>query len=240
MTSWCIVAIPDENDITWRISSEKIPHMTLLFLGEQDGDPTRMLEHIVHVANMSLTRFGLGVDRRGVLGDDEADVLFFSGHGIDRIKQFRSDLLANRDIREAYESVEQYPEWTPHLTLGYPNSPAKPDNRDYPGISWVNFTKLALWVEQDEGFEVPLKEQEELAMSQKVEDFLEHYGVPGMKWGQRKAARASARSAAGPTKYANTKTLLTGSLGSKSRFNNPAALKKRATAGKLRTAAIPP
>ena len=36
MSNLVIVAIPDENDRVWKVSSEKIPHMTLLFLGDED------------------------------------------------------------------------------------------------------------------------------------------------------------------------------------------------------------
>lgn len=34
MANWAIVAIPEERDPVWKYSSEKVPHMTLLFLGE--------------------------------------------------------------------------------------------------------------------------------------------------------------------------------------------------------------
>ena len=56
-----IVAIPDENDRVWKISSEKIPHLTLLFLG--DVDKVSNLEQIVlfveHAATTTLRRFYL-------------------------------------------------------------------------------------------------------------------------------------------------------------------------------------
>src|SRR5436190_11296317 len=96
-SSLVIVAIPDENDRVWKISSEKIPHMTLLFLG--DAKDVSNLEQIMlfveHAASTSLKRFYLPVDRRGKLGEDEADVLFFKKGGYDykAIHDFRSLLL---------------------------------------------------------------------------------------------------------------------------------------------------
>ena len=34
MSNLVIVAIPDENDRVWKVSSEQVPHLTLLFLGD--------------------------------------------------------------------------------------------------------------------------------------------------------------------------------------------------------------
>lgn len=196
MTSWAIVAIPSKDDHVWKISSEKVPHLTILFLGDQtDADLAgRIQTFLAHVAKTSLIRFGLSVDRRGELGPDNADVLFFDKQFCERIAQARSYMLTNEDISNAYNSTEQYPEWTPHLTLGYPETPAKPDDREYPGISWVNFDRLALWVGDYEGPEILLKSDyderaEDVSMSDihnAVDEALAHYGIPGMKWGRRR------------------------------------------------------
>jgi 2'-5' RNA ligase len=203
MKNLAIVAIPAEDDYVNRISSEKVPHMTLLFLGEADKvkNFNNILGFVQHAANQSLMRFGMEVDRRGVLGPEEADVLFFSKSrwsGFEEINKFRSYLLKNDNIRIAYDSTEQFPEWMPHLTLGYPKSPAKPDERDYPGISYVSFDRIAVWFEDYEGVEFPLKaydwySESEVAMGMNpakrvVENVLAHFGVRGMKWGVRRKA----------------------------------------------------
>src|SRR3954469_577886 len=105
-----IAAIPDENDRVWKVSSEKIPHLTVLFLGETDS--VQNLEQIMlfveHAANTSLKRFYLPVDRRGELGDDKADVLFFKKGRYDykAIREFRSMLLQDQNIKTAYDSAE--------------------------------------------------------------------------------------------------------------------------------------
>jgi hypothetical protein len=207
MSSLVIVAIPAEDDYVNKISSEKIPHMTLLFLGE-DADKVKNFNNILgftqHAANQSLMRFGLEVDRRGVLGDELADVLFFSKSkwsGFELINNFRSYLLKNDNIRTAYDSAEQFPEWIPHLTLGTPDSPAKPDERDYPGINYVNFDRVAVWFGEYEGIEFPLKTYDwdsEVAMGnntvdQVVDNILAHHGVKGQKWGVRRKATVGPR-----------------------------------------------
>lgn len=247
MAKWAIVAVPTQDDYVWKMSSEEIPHTTLLFLGEQNGNPKEVAiaSFIKHVADTSLKRFGLEVDHRGPLGPDEADVLFFENHGhtIDNLKNVRTALLQDQNIFEAYNSTLQYPEWTPHLTLGYPAAPAKPDERDYPGVQYVRFDKLAFWTSDFAGYEFLLKEQHgmELAMGDNIDQVLEHHGVAGMKWGKHKSAGSSAGSSAPKKKGffdkpTAAKALILGSYGKKSAYTNPEALALRKQAGKLRIA----
>jgi 2'-5' RNA ligase len=217
-----IVAIPDENDRAWKVSSEKVPHMTLLYLG--DPDQVANLESIVqfveHAANTSLRRFYMTVDKRGELGDDPqlgpADVLFFKKGRYDykAIRDFRAQLLQDNNIRTAYDSVQQFDApWIPHLTLGYKNRPAKPDDSDYPFYD-VSFNRIAVWTADFDGPAFDLKDYwdefdaletvpMDVAMSALIrrpavyEDpemnhaanvgaaFLAHYGVKGMRWGVR-------------------------------------------------------
>lgn len=201
MTSWAIVAIPEVDTPVWQISSEKVPHLTLLFLGEQDNDKLaalpRMIAYLNHLAESDLKRFGMYVDHRGTLGSESADVLYFAQNGAayKHLVDIRSYMLQEPSIADAHASADQYPKWIPHLTLGYPETPAHPDNRDYPGITYVRFTKLALWTDDYSGFEIPLKDdvgEEVLAMSDEAVDrFLAHHGIKGMKWGKRKRRTSS-------------------------------------------------
>lgn len=196
--SYAIVAIPAQDDYVWRISSEKVPHLTLLFLGDHLENVAQVSGFLGHVADVSISRFGMDVERRGVLGDKSADVLFFGEHGRDRLKDIRSYLLGNEDIRKAYDSAEQFPEWIPHLTMGFPETPAKPDKRDYPGTTWVNFDRIALWTGQYEGVEFQLNDNDRaLSMSDRGEQFLKHFGVKGMRWGVTRANVRSGLSAGG-------------------------------------------
>jgi 2'-5' RNA ligase len=159
-----IVAIPDENDRVWKVSSEKVPHLTLLFLGDMDNvaNVDQIIQFVEHAANQTLRRFYLPVDRRGELGADQADVLFFKKGRYDykAIRDFRVTLLKDHNIRTAYDSATQFDgPWEPHLTLGYPATPAKPDDtdRDF-GFYDVAFNKIAVWTEDFDGPEFLLKD----------------------------------------------------------------------------------
>lgn len=188
--SLIVVAIPSEDDPVWKVSSEKIPHLTLLYLGDQSNNPYvyDMANYLKHVADTSMRGFSLDVERRGLLGDDAADVLFFKKEQriAQNLRQIRSHLLANPHFFKTFHSVEQYPEWMPHLTLGYPATPAKKNDLT---ISWVDFDRVAIWYGDYEGLEFPLKSQYDdpgIGMSDDVADVLAHFGVKGMKWGVRK------------------------------------------------------
>lgn len=214
--STVIVALPTEDDYVHKISSENKPHLTLMYLGENlDMDHfEEVVRYVQHVAETSMERFGLSVDRRGTLGPKDADVLFFEdGWQTKEIKQIQGYLRADEHISNAYHQSKQYAKWTPHLTLGYPETPAKPDEREYPGLHYVSFDRIAIWNGDYEGPEFRIKRHEysdELAMSLAkadgalfvdsffngdVEDYVKHYGVPGMQWGKRKASDSGSGSA---------------------------------------------
>lgn len=226
MPGLAIVAIPSENDPVWHYSSEKVPHLTLLYLGDKKVDPNaveRIEQYLDHVIETSLCQFGMSVDRRGELGDKKADVLFFKQDYTKKLKEFRQYLLYQPDIRELYDSAEQFPEWTPHLTMGYPEDPAKPDDREYSGFSWVNFDLVALWTGEYEGTDFRLDDydysygsnvayysdlshqgaglelDDNSDLQQAVDlgaDFLEHFGIKGMRWGV-KGSDTSRKASAG-------------------------------------------
>jgi 2'-5' RNA ligase len=200
-SSLVIAAIPREDDPIMEISSEKVPHLTILYLGEAEGKPyDKIAGFVAHASGMMLSRFGLDVDRRGELGEDKADVLFFQDNWeLPRLREFRSQLLKDNNIKKAYDSVEQFPIWTPHLTLGYPDSPAKPTKER---IYWVQFDRIAVWQGDYEGVEFVLKNDYamEVAMSDTAaqgRQFLSHYGVKGMRWGVRRNREATSATAEG-------------------------------------------
>lgn len=229
MSSVVIVAIPDENDRVWKVSSEKVPHLTLLFLGEESTvkNLDQIVQFVDHAANTTLRRFYLPVDRRDELGSDKADVLFFKTRRYDgkAVRDFRSMLLRDNNIKTAHDSAEQFEgPWKPHLTLGYPETPAKPDDtdRDF-GFYDVAFTKIAVWVGDYDGPEFLLKDwddEEDLhgsvydaplaawsGIAQRGQEVVaqlfdrdetdeaEHSGVKGMKWGVRKDSAPSNQAA---------------------------------------------
>lgn len=207
MGNLAIVALPARDDYVYKISSEQIPHMTLLFLGDSEkvANFGEILNFVSHATQRSLESFGLEVDRRGILGPDQADVLFFSKtkwSGFEAIRDYRSYLLKDDNIRKAYDSTEQFPKWIPHLTLGHPDAPAKPDERDYPGITHIQFDRIAVWFNAFEGVELTLKSPDwDMGMNMDVmmgnttaeivENILSHHGIKGMRWGVRNTGQTA-------------------------------------------------
>src|SRR5205814_3863725 len=107
MSSLVIVAIPAEDDLVWKVSSEKVPHLTLLYLGEFEPDDNvqRMADFVEH-AIRDHGPFYLDVDYRGELGPDKADVLFFeNGWDSKWIKSVRVQLLHQKDIPTECDEV---------------------------------------------------------------------------------------------------------------------------------------
>lgn len=194
MPTVAIVALPEEDELVWDLSSETKPHMTLLVLGESLGsEEQNILEFVQHAASTSLSRFGLSVDRRGTLGDNNADVLFFdTEYGIPELRKFRAQLLKNDFIFKNYVKEDQFPGWIPHLTMGFPDSPAKkvPDGKEY-GLKWINFDRIAVWIDDYEGPEFDLRKHnmaqvEDAFWSEAHGAYLMHYGKNGMKVAVRK------------------------------------------------------
>ncbi len=193
-----IVAIPCEQDPVHRYSSEKVPHMTIMVMAMPDQETlSRILAFVSHVLSTSLCKFWMDVKHRGVLGPNEADVLFLKGYDQEQLDEFRKYLLTNPDIRKAYDAVEQYAKWVPHITMGYPATPAKPDEREYPGFYSVGFDRIAVWTSEYSGPDFQLDDNYSLdgetRMSDDTENYmalgveaLAHYGVKGMHWGIRK------------------------------------------------------
>ena len=196
--SMIVVALPSPDDLVRKISSEKEPHLTLLYLGDPGFDQKQIeliADYVGHAASL-ICQFQLEVESRGVLGDKDADVLFFDKRWSKEIQSFRTQLLRNDLVSKAYLSTDQFPEWTPHLTLGYPTSPAKKFPEGFDRIYGVNFDRIALWTGDYSGPTFQLKRQSydmEVAMSQTQRGrafvtgaSLNHYGVKGMHWGVRK------------------------------------------------------
>jgi 2'-5' RNA ligase len=199
-SSFVVVALPSENDPVMKYSSEKKPHLTLCYLDGSKFDSAQLelaMGYVQHAAE-ELSPFMLHVEERGTLGDKNADVLFFQKSWTNNIARFRDNLLRNDLMMAAYQAADQFPQWTPHLTMGYPETPAKKDTREDPGFWYVNFDRIAFWTGDSEGPEFKLKYRDhdsnaEVAMSQietgrsALEDVLSHHGVKGMKWGVRKS-----------------------------------------------------
>lgn len=212
-----IVAIPREDDYVWKISSDKIPHMTILVLDEASQEMiTHISEFLEHASDLMLDPFGMSVERRGELGDKNADVLFFEKDWqAKQVSDFRTSLLQDLAVKGLFKSIDQFPEWTPHLTLGYPESPAKSDPRDFTRFHWVEFDKVAFWTEDFAGPEFALKGSpmavDYLAMTAMGQEYIEHHGIKGMKWGVRRSRKALERARREETRSEDSRRHLTNS-----------------------------
>ena len=148
-----IVAVPSRDDPTWAVSSEPKPHMTLVWLGDlTDEDQLDAIRAKVAGVAAHCNPAGLRVTGREELGDDHADVLTLDPGSL---AGTRDELLADPVIRAAYDAAEQYPSWTPHLTVGYPERPAAGEP---PGA--VQFDRLAVWDGDYEGQEYEMGVQD--------------------------------------------------------------------------------
>lgn len=258
MANLCIVAIPAADDDIWQESSEKIPHMTILFLGDALSNPnvTKIVEKVKQQASY-LEPFSLVVDHRGFLGSDNADVLFFEDEPEDlpwQLTEFRSSLLYDINIKSAYNSQQQFTEWDPHLTLGYPDTPAKEYKLDPGETDYVTFDRVAVWYGDYEGTEITLTANSKVNMdtpmasisddgyySESVENVLSHHGKKGMKWGVRSALTArsdkkfekKASTFSTHTAVHNRAADLMDKHGDLMKLNNKPEYKKAADAGHL-------
>jgi hypothetical protein len=151
-TGRVVVAVPTATEPIHHMGDVSEPkHMTLLWLGSPEDNPELDMDAVTdavrETADLTGPLTGV-VDSQGQLGDDGAEVVFLSGDGI---QQAHDRLLANPVLKSAHDAVEQHPEFTPHLTLGYEPSVAAED--DLP--QEVIFDRLALW-DGDEHTEFPI------------------------------------------------------------------------------------
>lgn len=147
--SLCIVALPASDSPTLPIGSEE-KHATLLMLGE-DVDPTSAalvqasIDGAIRYGDLSpFTERVSGVTS---LGDQGARVwMIDSDNGL---KMIRDRLVRIPAIRALYDMEKQYPNYTPHVTIGYPNA-----GEDYlsgifeslaANIDRIRFDRIGLW-----------------------------------------------------------------------------------------------
>lgn len=141
-----VALIPAESDPIHAASSEQpSAHMTTVWMGEASelADPEVIVDEVRLLA-AELEPFTMQALERGTLGDDGADVIFLQGN--DAASAIRDALLeSGTAIQMAHDNVEQYPDWTPHVTLGYAERPALSDYEITDGTE-VSFDRIAVWM----------------------------------------------------------------------------------------------
>ncbi|AWN04644.1 virion structural protein [Microbacterium phage Squash] len=147
-----VFLIPAEGDPIVAASSEDQAHMTTIWLGSKEDLSVDLeeLEQAVRFYAQDLDGpVVVPVKGRGTLGDDEADVVFLEL--TESLLALRDGFLVNEPITTAHSEAEQFPEWTPHVTLGYPETPAA---GEYDGDA-VTFDRVGLWIGPDR-YEYPM------------------------------------------------------------------------------------
>ena len=144
-TTATIMAIPTDSDPVTAVSSEPDgAHCTLLFLGETAALDKNLLVSAIQsfIEGGNVTPITDAVNGRATLGKDEADVALLDAANLIHI---RNGLLEQNTIADAYLSVEQFPTWIPHVTLGYPAAPAVGEFKE----PQITFDRIALWFGED-------------------------------------------------------------------------------------------
>lgn len=181
-----VVGLPREEEGVNQVSTEKAAHVTLLYLGDASDISEEVVEYVQHVVETSFQPIYLEVSDRGTLGDKEADVLFFAGPGARQLTAFRSLLLKNQNVEKLHIPNDNFPTFTPHLTLGYPENPANEPEQPW-SLQGFEIDRIAVWDGDYEGveFKAPYHEYtDSVAWGEKPKDgALWHYGKKGMKWG---------------------------------------------------------
>lgn len=203
-TTAVIVALPRPMDSIRLVGTED-KHATLLFFGETStlpSDARFVLEDTLRVVANLFTPFTEEFRTVQRLGDDNppALVAMLTAYSLNPI---RRSFMINPKVREYLKNAAQFPQYTPHVTLDYPDYKREAELRDLiTDLSQVRFDRLALWW-GNEQIEFSLEQESEMKMSamERVDAFLAHHGVKGMKWGVRRTrAELSAGRRSGSSK----------------------------------------
>lgn len=158
-----IFLLPEASDPVVAASSEPA-HLTTVWLGDMnDLDEDTISAIRGEIAAYAAVLEGpvvVPVAERGTLGDEGADVAFLEP--TEALLALREGLLeASPTVSRVMESVEQFPEWTPHVTLGYPETPAA---GEYDGEA-VTFDRVGLWIGPDQE-EYPMSGKKDVEQSE--------------------------------------------------------------------------
>lgn len=148
-TSSAIVALPADDDPVHALGPEP-SHVTVAYLGKADqNDPAVLSKAVADVAGRHQP-FTEKVTGKAAFGADGAHVLHLGGDGITPV---REELLAHPDVAQAHANADQFPNYVPHMTIGYPDDGDSLDALPTPND--VTFDRLALW-HGDQRIEHPL------------------------------------------------------------------------------------
>jgi 2'-5' RNA ligase len=173
-----VVGIPTATEPIHHMGDVSEPkHMTLVKLGAPEENPDLDMDAVVEgVRTIAESKDGpvtAPVTGQGPLGDDGAQVVFLGGDEVDSLHE---DLLTAPELREGIGAVKQFPEFKPHVTLGYDLDEPVPDE-DIP--QEVIFDRLGVW-DGDEHTEFPLGPSASTEETTEIPDVItgEEMGLP--------------------------------------------------------------
>ena len=146
--SVCVVALPDNADQVHRIGPEE-KHATLLFLGDLETlpeDATDVLAEALAKIAAETPVFIEEVTDVHPLGDEGAQVWGLNGSVL---PELRERLIAADERIEGYlENATQYPDYTPHTTIGYPEGNAEDEAvlERAKQVDQIRYDRLGLWI----------------------------------------------------------------------------------------------
>lgn len=188
-----------------RLVGDEDKHATLLFFGETSTLPVEALMTLkdsVAMASQMLFPFRESVIDVTRLGSDVPPALVAMLSGED-LSQVRNLFLMNPAVKGYLDNSEQFPSFTPHMTLAHPDFTDEAIIRALMRqIFRVRFDRLSVWW-NDERFDYALDlSSDQGSMSDAVDNFLAkhavddedhfaHHGVKGQKWGVRRAVNTA-------------------------------------------------
>lgn len=142
-----IVALLPAKDDPIVAASSQIAHVTMAYLGEAadlaDDVVAAIRAQVTELASASSPATAAPGERT-TLGDSEADVVMLSGSDL---TDLRDALAAKGSAVADAIAAEAFP-FNPHITLGYPDNPAKADYNPADHDE-VTFDRLAVWIGED-------------------------------------------------------------------------------------------
>lgn len=150
-TTAIIAAVPTAEDPVHEIVAEDA-HVTLQFLGEAADLSDEQIEGIKTTLGLiaaNVYAFPVDVSGTAELGQDKAQVLLIQSTMLTKI---RETLGLDESVSTAVASVEQFPNWIPHLTMQYEG-----EQPDVAAFKEVTIGSLELWL-ADEHLVFPLGE----------------------------------------------------------------------------------
>lgn len=142
-TGRCIVALPADDEPIHAFGEED-KHLTLVYLGKPEDNPDLDMDMVrasVQGYASDNPPFIALIDKTGELGDEGATVTFLAPDDVPQ----HDHLMSIPEIAAEAEKVEQFPEYLPHVTLGYNLAE---DNAPNPKGT-ILFDRLAVWDGED-------------------------------------------------------------------------------------------